>query len=175
MKFNLRVWLLALLLLTAASLTACGSETAPTEPAAQATNPAAAPTAEPAVEAPPVEEAPAAPSGTLSVALPTFPNSLDVSSAAERNAQNAAWQLYDSLVWINEAGEMEPALAERWDVSDDGTEYTFYLRQDVTFHNGEPFNAQSVIFSWERASETICSGATAGRGPWPWKRRMNSP
>lgn len=150
MKFNLRVWLLALLLLTAASLTACGSETAPTEPAAQATNPAAAPTAEPAVEAPPVEEAPAAPSGTLSVALPTFPNSLDVSSAAERNAQNAAWQLYDSLVWINEAGEMEPALAERWDVSDDGTEYTFYLRQDVTFHNGEPFNAQSVIFSWER-------------------------
>ena len=150
MKFNLRVWLVALLLLTAVSLAACGSETAPTEPAVQATSPAAAPTTEPGVEAPPAEAAPAAPSGTLRVALPTFPNSLDVSSAAERNAQNAAWQLYDSLVWINEAGEMEPALAERWDVSDDGTQYTFYLRQDVTFHNGEPFNAQSVIFSWER-------------------------
>jgi peptide/nickel transport system substrate-binding protein len=149
MKFNLRVWFMALLLFTAVSLAACGSETAPAEPAAQATTPATAPTAEPAVEAP-AEAAPAAPSGTLRVALPTFPNSLDVSSAAERNAQNAAWQLYDSLVWINEAGEMEPALAERWDVSDDGTEYTFYLRQDVTFHNGEPFNAQSVIFSWER-------------------------
>jgi len=45
-----------------------------------------------------------------------------------------------------------PALAESWEVSDDGSEYTFTLRQGVTFHNGEPFNADAVVFSWERGS-----------------------
>jgi len=58
--------------------------------------------------------------------------------------------MYDSLVWVNEEGKLVPALAEKWEVSDDGAEYTFYLRQDVTFHNGEPFNADAVVFSWER-------------------------
>lgn len=92
------------------------------------------------------------PQGTLSVALTTFPNSLDLATTAERNAENAAWQLYNSLVWVNDEGQVVPALAKSWEVSDDGTEYTFHLRQDVTFHNGEPFNADSVVFSWERGS-----------------------
>jgi peptide/nickel transport system substrate-binding protein len=121
-------------------------------PAEATTVPATDPTPAPAVEPTPTT-APAITaerSGTLRVALPTFPNSLDVATAAERNAQNAAWQLFDSLVWINEEGDLEPALAESWDISDDGTTYTFHLRQDVTFHNGEPFNADSVVFSWER-------------------------
>ncbi len=100
----------------------------------------------------PVEPAPAGPKGTLVRALSTFPNSLDLPQAAERNASTTAWQMYDSLVWINDKGLIEPALAESWEVSEDGTEYTFQLRQDVTFHNGEPFNAGAVVFSWERAS-----------------------
>ncbi|MCL7455104.1 MAG: ABC transporter substrate-binding protein [Anaerolineae bacterium] len=94
---------------------------------------------------------PEGPEGTLVRALSTFPNSLDLPQAAERQASTTAWQLYDSLVYMTEENEIEPALAERWDISDDGTEYTFYLRQDVTFHNGEPFNADSVVFSWQRA------------------------
>jgi peptide/nickel transport system substrate-binding protein len=95
----------------------------------------------------------AKPQGTLTVALTTFPNSLDVATTAERNAENAAWQLYDSLIWIDDEGNKVPALAESWEVSDDGTEYTFHLRQDVTFHNGEPFTADAVVFSWERGSQ----------------------
>ncbi len=87
---------------------------------------------------------------TLRVAVPTFPNSLDASVAAERNAQNVSWQLFDSLVWANEQNVIEPALAERWDVSEDGREYTFFLREGVEFHNGEPFNADAVVYSWER-------------------------
>jgi peptide/nickel transport system substrate-binding protein len=86
----------------------------------------------------------------LTVALTTIPNSLDMPKAAERNASNASWSLYDSLLWINDAGELEPALATEWSVSEDGTTYTFTLREGVTFHNGEPFNAQSVVTSWER-------------------------
>lgn len=87
---------------------------------------------------------------TLRVAVPTFPNSLDASVAAERNAQNVSWQMFDSLVWANEQNVIEPALAERWEVSEDGREFTFFLRQNVEFHNGEPFNADAVVFSWER-------------------------
>jgi peptide/nickel transport system substrate-binding protein len=125
----------------------------PTPAAAQPTPAAAEPTpaaAEPTPAAAEPTPAMTDRAGTLRVALPNFPNSLDVATAAERNAQNAAWQLFDSLVWINEDGDLEPALAEEWDVSEDGTTYTFYLRQGVTFHNGETFNADSVVFSWER-------------------------
>ncbi len=87
---------------------------------------------------------------TLRVAVPTFPNSLDASIASERNAQNVAWQMFDSLVWANDKNVIEPALATDWEVSEDGTEYTFHLREGVTFHNGEPFNAEAVVYSWER-------------------------
>jgi peptide/nickel transport system substrate-binding protein len=98
-------------------------------------------------------EVPAGPKGTLVRALTTFPNSLDLPQCAERNASTTAWQMYDTLVWLNDEGAFEPALAESWDVSEDGAEYTFNLRQDVTFHNGEPFNADAVVFSWERAKD----------------------
>ena len=96
--------------------------------------------------------APEGPEGTLTMALATFPNSIDRPQAAERNASNASQQMWDSLLWVNEEGDLEPALAERYDISEDGTEYTFYLRDDVVFHNGEPFNADSVVLTWERAA-----------------------
>ncbi len=89
---------------------------------------------------------------TLRVAVPTFPNAIDASIAAERNAQNVAWQMFDSLVFQNDQAQIEPALAREWEVSEDGTEYTFYLREDVEFHNGEPFNAEAVAYSWERGT-----------------------
>ena len=95
---------------------------------------------------------PEGPEGTLNMALATFPNSIDRPQAAERNASNTSQQMWDSLLWVNEEGELEPALAERYEISEDGTEYTFYLRDDVVFHNGEPFNADSVVLTWERAA-----------------------
>lgn len=95
---------------------------------------------------------PEGPEGTLTMALSTFPNSIDRPQAAERNASNVSQQIFDALVWINEEGEIEPGLAESFEISDDGTEYTFKLREDVVFHNGEPFNADSVVLSWERAA-----------------------
>lgn len=94
------------------------------------------------------------PQGTLTASLTTFPNSLDIPQAAERNASTAGWHLFDSLVWLDGQGVAQPALATDWTVSDDGTVYTFNLRDDVTFHNGEPFNADAVVFSWERAANS---------------------
>ena len=122
---------------------------APTEAATEAATeaPEAATAAEAATGAP---VAGGAARGTLTVAVTTFPNSLDVPATSEVNAGMVAMQMFDSLVWVDEAGAVVPALAESWDVSEDGTEYTFKLRQDVQFHNGEPFTADSVVLSWER-------------------------
>jgi ABC-type transport system substrate-binding protein len=89
------------------------------------------------------------PKGTLRVALSGSPNSLYIPATQDKNADNAASQLYDPLVFQALDGTIVPGLAESWEVSDDGTEYTFYLRQGITFHNGEPFTADDVIATWE--------------------------
>ena len=46
--------------------------------------------------------------------------------------------------------EIVPALAEEWEVSEDGLEWTFSLREGVTFHDGEPFNAEAVCYNFDR-------------------------
>ena len=89
----------------------------------------------------------------LVVALSSDPTSLFMPRTSDRTASNAAWSLFDSLVWIDDAGEIVPALATDWTVSDDGTEYVFELRQGVAFHNGEPFDAASVVATWETGKD----------------------
>src|SRR5690606_27261329 len=51
-----------------------------------------------------------------------------------------------------------PAGAERWEVSDDGTAYTFHPRRDATWSNGQPVRARDYVFSWRRAvlPDTAC-------------------
>ena len=55
--------------------------------------------------------------------------------------------IFDGLTSVNERGEITPALAERWEVSQEGTQYTFYLRHDVLWHDGAPFTAEDVIYT----------------------------
>ena len=47
----------------------------------------------------------------------------------------------------------QPDLAADWSVSDDGTEYTFHLREGVTFHNGDPLTADDVVFTYNRSKD----------------------
>jgi peptide/nickel transport system substrate-binding protein len=56
--------------------------------------------------------------------------------------------IYDPLIKMNKDGKLEPSLATKWTISDDGKTYTFDLRNDVKFHDGTPFNAQAVIDNW---------------------------
>jgi nickel ABC transporter, nickel/metallophore periplasmic binding protein len=56
--------------------------------------------------------------------------------------------VYESLV-ENTAEGIKPLLAESWDISEDGKLYTFHLRQNVTFHDGEPFNAEAVKLNFD--------------------------
>ena len=58
--------------------------------------------------------------------------------------------------------EVVPAIAESWDISDDGLVYTFHLRDDVAFHNGKMVTADDVLCSWTRSM----SGETASFSNW---------
>lgn len=62
--------------------------------------------------------------------------------------------VYDTLVYQDpDTGEFVPGLAERWEISEDGQVYTFDLKQDVTFHDGTPFNAEAVRVNLERVAD----------------------
>lgn len=95
-------------------------------------------------------EPPVKPEGTLTVALSTFPNSLDPPQTAERNATNASQPIFDALIWVNDEGGLDFQLAESVELSDDNLTYTFHLRKGITFHNGDPFTADDVVFTFDR-------------------------
>lgn len=57
--------------------------------------------------------------------------------------------LFNGLVRINARGEIEPDLAERWDISDDGLTYTFYLRKGVRFHDGRECTADDAQYTYD--------------------------
>lgn len=81
----------------------------------------------------------------------------------------------DPLVWQPEAGKFEPGLAREWSVNDKATEYTFKLRDDVTFHDGTPFNAQAVKFTFDRIvnPETKAQTAFSLIGPYKETQIVN--
>ncbi|HLR65454.1 MAG TPA: ABC transporter substrate-binding protein [Pseudogracilibacillus sp.] len=58
--------------------------------------------------------------------------------------------MYESLLTPDQDGELEPLLAEDYSISDDGLSYTFQLREDVEFTDGEPFNAEAVKANVDR-------------------------
>jgi peptide/nickel transport system substrate-binding protein len=57
--------------------------------------------------------------------------------------------VYSLLVRFNESGQVVPDLAYAWEVSEDGLNYTFYLFDNVTWHDGVKFNASDVKFTWD--------------------------
>ncbi|MDD9955948.1 MAG: ABC transporter substrate-binding protein [Anaerolineaceae bacterium] len=89
------------------------------------------------------------PSGELVIALPNDPTGIFIANASDVTAISATRPLYDGLVVYGADGSIQPGLAESWDISEDGRTYTFHLREGVTFHNGEDFNAHAVGTIWE--------------------------
>ncbi len=81
------------------------------------------------------------------------PPGLDpTAGAASAIAEVTLYNIFETLTKINADGSATPLLAERWEVSPDLRTTTFYLRKGVKFSNGEPFNAQAVKFSFDRAA-----------------------
>ncbi len=65
------------------------------------------------------------------------------------NAVIRCFIMYEPLVRYNVRWELEPNLAESWEISDDATEYTFFLRQGVRWSDGAPFTADDLTMWWE--------------------------
>ncbi len=79
------------------------------------------------------------------------PASLDPHAVTAVNDFRINVNIYDGLVRYDANSlNVEPALATSWTISEDGLVYTFTLRQGVTFHDGSPFNADAVVFNFER-------------------------
>jgi peptide/nickel transport system substrate-binding protein len=87
----------------------------------------------------------------LAMALEPSPGLDPTGGAASSIGEITLYNIYETLTKINPDGSVTPLLAESWEVSPDLTTYTFKLRKGVKFHNGEPFNAAAVKFSFDRA------------------------
>lgn len=91
---------------------------------------------------------------TLVVALQTDARTLDPHQATDAASMRVIENLYSTLVrQAPTLGEVEPDLAERWHVSDDGLVYTFHLRPGARFHSGRPVGSEDVRSSIERIRE----------------------
>jgi peptide/nickel transport system substrate-binding protein len=89
--------------------------------------------------------------GNLVVCQPAEPPGLDPTANTAAAIDRVVYaNIYEGLVKVNRNGEFVPGLATAWTVSPDGKVYTFTLRPDVTFHNGQPFNAAVAKWNLER-------------------------
>lgn len=79
--------------------------------------------------------------------------------------------LYEGLTWVDHNMVIQPAIAESWDISEDGTVYTFNIRQNAYFHNGEQVTADDVEYSYRLFLDE--DFPTAGRGDFAPVQEVN--
>ena len=96
-------------------------------------------------------------SGEVVVNIKTTPKSWDPGKNANVEGMHISYNLFEGLMRENEEGELVPGVAERYEISDDETVYTFYLREDAKWSDGEPVTAQDFEYAWKR----VCDPATA--------------
>lgn len=74
---------------------------------------------------------------------------------------NIAHQIYETLVISNEKGDLLPGAAERWEHSPDFKTWTFYLRPNAKWSNGDPVTAEDFVFAWQRLADPKTAAAYA--------------
>ena len=139
---------LSLLLVLATLVVGCTSSTTTPTPAPGETR-----------EATPTVAAPVDPAATATaqalretLRLPTTePPTLDPTLATDQVSADVIVQLFEGLVGFDERGAVVGLGAESWDVSDDGMTYTFVLRAETRWSDGQPVTANDYEFAWRRA------------------------
>lgn len=92
--------------------------------------------------------------GEITVSIVAEPPGWDPTvSTSQEIARVTYHNVYEGLVRIDRSGEIVPALAESWEVSEDGLSWTFTLREGVKFHDGSDFTAEDVVAKFERATD----------------------
>jgi len=89
------------------------------------------------------------------------PPTLDPALVGDETSARYVLEIFSGLMTIDKDLQIVPDIAESWEVSEDGTVYTFHLRKDVKFHNGRPLTAQDVKYSLERACDPDTGSITA--------------
>ena len=121
------------------SLAACGGSKSGSQPAEGTTAAAASATTKSDPE-------------TLNVYLASEPAHLDPALNSSVDGGCLAVNSFEGLYRYNSEGKLEPACAESYEVSEDGTTYTFTMRDGLKWSNGEPLTAKDFEYSWKRAA-----------------------
>jgi len=88
----------------------------------------------------------------LVLGVPLEPPNLDPTSGAAAAVDEVVYgNIFEGLTRITQSGDVAPALAESWEIAEDGRSYVFHLRRGVRFHDGSTFDAADVKFTLERA------------------------
>lgn len=90
------------------------------------------------------------PDNDMVVAMQADVTNLDPHVSSNGVSNTVTNTMYEALVTFDADANIIPMLAKEWTMSEDGLTYTFVLNEGVTFHDGEPFNAEAVIANWER-------------------------
>lgn len=93
----------------------------------------------------------AATSKVFRMNISTEPPTLDPAQSQDQVSFTVLNGLYEGLTRKDETGQNIPGIAEKWDISEDGKTYTFHLRTDAKWSNGDPVTAGDFEFAWKRA------------------------
>ena len=96
--------------------------------------------------------------GSLTILRSSAPDNIDPAMTCTMFGGSLVNNLYDRLVEYKKSGDklgpdVEPMAAESWEVSPDGLQYTFKIRQGMTFSSGKPVTAEDVAYSLERTQK----------------------
>ncbi len=87
--------------------------------------------------------------GRLTIPLPSEPQGFNPLLNLDQASTQVQHLMFQGLVRLDKDLTLIPELAERYEISSDGKRYTFYLRKDVQWHDGAPFTAEDVVFTYD--------------------------
>jgi peptide/nickel transport system substrate-binding protein len=104
------------------------------------------------------------PEDTIVVGISADVNTFDPAPISSRDNSNIAKHIFGTLYEITPDGDIVPDLAESYEVSEDGTSYTYTLREGLTCEDGEALTAEDAAYSFNRAAdpENAFTGNTPG-------------
>ncbi len=88
--------------------------------------------------------------GVLRIVQPTDPPTLDPAHVTDSTSSFVCMQIYEGLVELGPDLKVRPAIAERWEIKENGTTYVFHLRRGVKFHTGREVTAKDFLYSYLR-------------------------
>ncbi|MCM3126245.1 peptide ABC transporter substrate-binding protein [Paenibacillus sp. MER 78] len=95
----------------------------------------------------------------LNINLSAEPPTFDPAQAQDSQTNTVLKLMYEGLVRMGEDGNPDPGVAESWEISEDGKEYVFTLREDAKWSNGDAVTANDFVFAWKRVLDPASTPA----------------